>query len=46
MRGYLVQSFLVSGCPDASSGRCDGPKETVSHHLSIYSAPRGAQFPR
>src|SRR6202158_1193073 len=39
-------SFPVIGCPDASSGRCDGPTETVSHHLSIYLAPRGAQLGR
>jgi hypothetical protein len=39
-------SFPTIGCPDASSGRCDGPTETVSHHLSIHLAPRGAQFGR
>jgi hypothetical protein len=39
-------SFPVLGCPDASSGRCDGPTETVSHHLSIHLAPRGAQLRR
>jgi hypothetical protein len=37
-------SFPVIGCPDTSSGRCDGPTETVSHHLSIHLGPRGAQF--
>jgi hypothetical protein len=37
-------SFPAIGCPDASSGRCDGPTETVSHHLSIHLAPRGAQL--
>ena len=37
-------SFPAIGCPDASSGRCDGPTETVSHHLSIHPAPRGAQL--
>jgi hypothetical protein len=39
-------SFPAIGCPDASSGRCDGPTETVSHHLSIHLAPRGAQLGR
>ena len=39
-------SFPVVGCPDASSGRCDGPTETVSHHLPIHPAPRGAQLGR
>jgi hypothetical protein len=39
-------SFPAIGCPDASSGRCDGPTETVSHHLSIHLAPRGAQLRR
>jgi hypothetical protein len=37
-------SFPAIGCPDASSDRCDGPTETVSHHLSIHLAPRGAQL--
>jgi hypothetical protein len=37
-------SFPAIGCPDASSGRCDGPTETVSHHLPIHPAPRGAQL--
>ena len=35
-----------SAAPELRSGRCDGPKETVSHHLSINPAPRGAQFGR
>ena len=37
-------SFPAIGCPDASSGRCDGPTEMVSHHLPIHPAPRGAQL--
>ena len=37
-------SFPAIGCPDASSGRCDGPTATVSHHLPIHLAPRGAQL--
>lgn len=32
--------------PRLRSGRCDDPRETVSHHLSTIPAPRGAQFPR
>ncbi len=34
--------FPAIGWPDASSGRCDGPTETVSHHLPVHPAPRGA----
>ena len=43
-RGRLPPSpaFPGSGCPQLLPGRCDGPRETVSHHLSIYPAPRGA----
>ena len=43
-RGRLPPSpaFPGSGCPQLLLGRCDGPRETVSHHLSIYPAPRGA----
>jgi hypothetical protein len=35
-----------SAAPQLHSGRCDGPKGTVSHHLSINPAPRGAQLGR
>jgi hypothetical protein len=43
-RGRLPPSpaFPGSGCPQLLPDRCDGPRETVSHHLSIYPAPRGA----
>ena len=42
----VVPSDRLPPRADASSGRCDGPTETVSHHLSIHLAPRGAQFGR
>ena len=37
-RGRLPPSpaFPGSGCPQLLPRRCDGPRETVSHHLSIY----------
>jgi len=28
--------FPGSGCPKLLPDRCDDPRETVSHHLSIY----------
>jgi hypothetical protein len=39
-----VTGVLRIGLPPASSGRCDDPKEMVSHHPSTYTAPRGAQL--
>jgi hypothetical protein len=37
-RGRLPPSpvFPGSGCPKLLPDRCDDPRETVSHHLSIY----------